>query len=83
MKPMEFTRPAKYPQVDAACHAFIQPLVRRYSYGKLTEEMALGSNFPVRCDVDLLGVKGNSQRVPNKLRNLVLREVRRMVLHQN
>jgi len=75
MKPGEFAVVPRITEIDSGCQAFIQPIVRRYSYGELIEEFALGGNLTVRCDQDVLGIVGNKKRVPNKIRNLVCRQL--------
>ena len=72
---MDFTLPPRMHDFDQPCQGFIQPVVRRYNYGEMVQECALGGNFVVRLDTNQLPGDLNPTRYANKLRTLMCKQV--------
>ena len=68
---LEFTTPPRMKDFDLPCQAFIQPIIRRYRFGELVSETALGGNFVVRLDQHQLSGDLNPKRSTNKLIKLM------------
>jgi thioredoxin reductase len=68
---LDFTVPPRMMDFDLPCQGFIQPIIRRYHFGKLVSETALGGNFVVRLDQHQLSGDSNPQRSLNKLKKLM------------
>lgn len=68
---LDFTTPPRMMDFDLPCQGFIQPIIRRYRFGELVSETALGGNFVVRLDAHQLSDDLNPQRSLNKLKKLM------------
>ncbi len=75
MKPQDFALLPRITDLDQGCQGFVQPIVRRYSYGQIVQEFALGGNLIVRLDQNITALQDNKDRVPNTLKNLMCKEV--------
>jgi hypothetical protein len=71
---LDFTTPPRMMDFDLPCQGFIQPIIRRYRFGELVSETALGGNFVVRLDQHQLSGDLNPTRSLNKLKKLMCDE---------
>lgn len=71
---LDFTTPPSMLDFDLPCQGFIQPIIRRYRFGELISETALGGNFVVRLDQHQLSGDLNPTRSLNKMKKLMCDE---------
>jgi hypothetical protein len=71
MNALDFATAPRMADFDLPCQGFVQPMVRRYSYGKMVSETALGGNIVVRMDINQLPGDLHPTRGLNKLKKLL------------
>jgi len=70
----EFFIPPDMNNTNQLCSAFVRPVIRCYSYGKLTEELELNGSIIVRSDITIYTGDNSKERYKNTLRNLLFRQ---------
>jgi thioredoxin reductase len=75
MNALDFATAPRMTDFDLPCQAFVQPMIRRYNYGKMVSETALGGNIVVRMDVHQFPGDQHPQRGLNKLKKLLGEEL--------